>query len=131
MMKILVCYDGSNVAREALELAKKHLKIFGGFLFVVTSMKGGPDVPKKEFERAESELKSLEADLHEEGIPCETHLLVRGLEAGEDLVLFARERDVEEIVIGVRRRSRVGKFLFGSTAQFVILEARCPVVTVR
>jgi nucleotide-binding universal stress UspA family protein len=38
---------------------------------------------------------------------------------------------MEEIIIGVRRRSKVGKLLFGSTAQYVILKAPCPVVSVR
>ena len=63
-------------------------------------------------------------------IPCESILSVRGLEAGEDLIRLAEENKVEEIIIGVRRRSKVGKLLFGSTAQYVILNAKCPVVSV-
>ena len=64
-------------------------------------------------------------------ISCESVLSVRGLEAGEDLVQLADENKVDEIIIGVRRRSKVGKLLFGSTAQFVILHAPCPVVSVK
>jgi hypothetical protein len=55
-------------------------------------------------------------------IPCKTHLLVRGLLAGEDLVKFANDTGIDEIVIGIKRRSRVGKLLFGSTAQYTILK---------
>lgn len=47
------------------------------------------------------------------------------------LVGFADHNDIKEIVIGVRRRSKVGKLLFGSTAQYVILIASCPVVSVK
>ena len=47
------------------------------------------------------------------------------------LVEFADQNDIIEIVIGVRRRSKVGKLLFGSTAQYVILTAPCPVVSVK
>ena len=36
-----------------------------------------------------------------------------------------------EIIIGVRRRSKVGKLLFGSNAQYIILMAQCPVVAVK
>jgi len=38
---------------------------------------------------------------------------------------------VDEIIVGVKRRSKVGKLLMGSTAQYVILQAPCPVVTVK
>jgi len=50
---------------------------------------------------------------------------------GEDLVNHAKDKDIDEIIIGVRRRSKVGKLVFGSTAQYVILEAPCPVVAVK
>jgi nucleotide-binding universal stress UspA family protein len=53
------------------------------------------------------------------------------MEPGEDIVRFAKENNVDEIIIGVRSRSKVGKLLFGSTSQVVILEAYCPVVTVK
>jgi nucleotide-binding universal stress UspA family protein len=33
--------------------------------------------------------------------------------------------------VGVKRRSKVGKILMGSTAQFVVLQAPCPVVSVK
>jgi nucleotide-binding universal stress UspA family protein len=67
----------------------------------------------------------------ENDIPCNTHLLIRGHTAGEDLVEFAKENQVGEIIVGVKRRSKVGKLLMGSTAQYVILQADCPVVTVK
>jgi nucleotide-binding universal stress UspA family protein len=50
---------------------------------------------------------------------------------GEDLVQFAKDNTVDEVVVGVKRRSKVGKILMGSTAQFVVLQAPCPVVTVK
>ena len=38
---------------------------------------------------------------------------------------------VGEIIVGIVQKSKVGKLLFGSTAQYVILNASCPVVTVK
>ncbi len=64
-------------------------------------------------------------------IPCKAILSVRGLQAGEDLVELADEHKADEIIIGVRRRSKVGKLIFGSTAQYVVLNASCPVVSVK
>ena len=131
-MKIMICYDGSNVARDAMDLAKQRAEIMDGQIYLVRSMEGGPGIPKKDFDSAERELSELaETVFQENGIDCEPHFLVRGLNPGEDLVKFANEYDVDEIIIGIRKRSKVGKFLFGSTAQYVILEAPCPVVSIK
>ena len=130
-MKIMACYDGSNVAEEAVRLAGKHAKAFGAAVVVVTSMAGGPEVTREEFLARERELDYAKSILEDAGIDCESRFIVRGLDAGPDLVRFAGENDIKEVVLGVRRRSKVGKLLFGSTAQYVILNAPCPVVSVR
>jgi nucleotide-binding universal stress UspA family protein len=131
-MKILVGYDGSNASKAAIELARTHARAFGARVLLVRSMQGGPEVPRLEFEVAEQDLGGTQAAAFMDyGIAAEHHLLVRGLTPGEDLVRFAAEHGVDEIIIGVRRRSKVGKALFGSTTQYVVLNARCPVVTVK
>jgi nucleotide-binding universal stress UspA family protein len=58
-------------------------------------------------------------------------LLVTDLTSGEQLVKFAEDEKIDQIFLGIIKKSKVGKFLFGSTAQFVILNAPCPVVTVQ
>jgi len=130
-MKILVGFDGSNVAKEAVELAAAHANAFNAEIIIAHSMVGGPEVPRKDFEDAEKELEHEKSQLLDKKIPCKSILSVRGMTAGEDLVQLAEENNVEEIIIGVRRRSKVGKLLFGSTAQYVILNAKCPVVSVK
>lgn len=130
-MNILVGYDGSKVAGEALKLAREQAKAFNAKVFVVTSMVGGPEVNREEFERAEKDLEFAKTGLKKEEIPCEARLSVRGLQAGEDLVEVAKENNIDLIIVGIRRRSRVQKLVFGSNAQYVILEAPCPVLTVK
>ena len=130
-MKILVGYDGSNVAREAIAVAEKHAAAFQAEIILVHSMEGGPEVPRKNFESAEQDLAHEKDIFQDKKISCRPLLSVRGMEAGEDLVQLADEYKVDEIIIGVRRRSKVGKLLFGSTAQYVILNAPCPVITVK
>lgn len=130
-MNIVVGFDGTNAAREAVELAEKHAQIFKARITLAYSMVGGPEVPRRDFEIAENALEHEKNGLLDKGFDCETVMSVRGMEAGEDLVRIAQERQADEVIIGVRRRSKVGKIIFGSTAQFVILNAPCPVVTVK
>ena len=130
-MKILVGYDGTNSAKDALNLAKTHAEIFGASVDIVTSMQKGTEQQRDEIEQAERGLEYAKSLFEDSNITCNTHLLIRGLSAGEDLVEFAAENQHDEIIVGVQRRSKVGKLLMGSTAQFVILQADCPVVSVK
>ena len=130
-MKILVGYDGTNAAKEALNQAKSLAQVFGASVEVVTSLQKGSESEQKFIEQAERGLEYAKSFFEKEGIDCNTHLLIRGLSAGEDLVEFANENQIDQIVVGVKRRSKVGKLLMGSTAQYVILHASCPVVTVK
>ena len=130
-MKIMVGFDGSNVSKAALKLAAERAQAFDAQILLVQSMVGGPEVPKRDFENAERELGYQKSQLKNKNIACESLLSIRGLEPGEDLVRLAKEQQVGEIVLGVKRRSKVGKLIFGSTAQYVILNAPCPVVTVK
>lgn len=130
-MKILVGYSGKNIGQDLLQLAALHAKAFSGRVIIVTSLMGGEKTSREQVNEAEQNLKDVQRYFEEQQLPCETHLLVRGLTAGEDIVDFAREQEADEIIIGVKSRSKVGKLLFGSTAQYVILKAHCPVVSVK
>ena len=130
-MEIMVGYDDSRVAKNALDIAMQHAQAFNARVHIVTSMVSGIDIPKKEFDRIEKKLEYAESLFKGKKISCKTHLLVRGLKAGEDLVQFAKDTDIDEIVIGIKRRSKVGKLFFGSTAQYIILHATCPVLTIK
>jgi len=109
--------------------ARKHAAAFGATVDVVTSMEKGNQ--QEEIENAERSLEWAKSLFVSKNIPCEIHLLSRGMSPGEDLVEFAKDNKIDEIIVGVKRRSKVGKLLLASTAQFVILEAKCPVVSVK
>ncbi len=128
-MRILVGYDGTDLAKKALKLAQDHANAFGAKIFVLHSKV--TDLPQKEHEQDAEELEKVKRDLESQGLSCETHLVVRNMDPGDHIVTFAKENQIDEIVIGVRMRSKVGKLLMGSTAQHVILQAPCPVVSVK
>jgi nucleotide-binding universal stress UspA family protein len=130
-MKIMICYDGSQSAKKALILAEKRAKLLNAELFVIRSMESVAIAELDDFEKAEQDLREIEYSLKEAGIPCETRLITRGLSPEEDLLEFAEEYGIDEMCIGIEKRSKVNKLFFGSTAQYLILNAPCPVLTVK
>ncbi|MBT7890543.1 MAG: universal stress protein [Deltaproteobacteria bacterium] len=131
-MKIMVCYDGSEAAESALKLAKEHAEIFKTGIFIVTALEGSPQEQLGSLEKVELLLDDAKILLASDTIDVETKLLqANNLGVGENLVIFARENGVKEIIIGLKKLSKVGKLITGSTAQHVILHAECPVVAVK
>ncbi len=130
-MKILVGYDGSGAAEKALELGQQHAKAFNAEIYLLTSLEQGPTLQKDDIEKVEDDLEELKRPFHSDGIHCETDVVVSHLSAGGDLVQFVQDNNIDEVFIGVKKRSKVGKLVFGSTAQYVILNSPCPVVAVK
>lgn len=131
-MKFMVCFDGSEAAKSALKLAQKNARGSDVKLEVVNTI-------TRELPLRHSQIQEKEANLEKEvmdllgdgGVPYETQVLVTSLTSGEQLIEFAQNEDVEQIYIGIIKKSKVDKLFFGSTAQYVILHAPCPVVTVK
>ena len=131
-MKFLVCYDETNEARKALKVAQEHARVWQAELDVVNAITRVEPLKhtkvKKMEEKMEGEVKQIFA---EDDPPYEVQLLLTDLTPGEQLVNYAEDQKVDQIFLGIAKKSKVGKFLFGSTAQYVILHAPCPVVTVQ
>ena len=80
---------------------------------------------------ADDDLEELTSDLDAGGAPYELKASVDPADAAEELIELAEDTDAAFIVIGLRRRSPVGKLLLGSNAQRVLLDASCPVLAVK
>ena len=130
-MKILVGYNGSEVSRAALSQAKSYAKTFDALVYVVSSLEGGVGEKIEEINAATENLKFAQEFLEKDGIRCKTEQLVRGLTPGEDLVQFAKENEIDHLFVGIEKKSKTRKMLLGSTAQYVILKAPCPVTSVK
>lgn len=130
-MKILVGYNDTAPARAALSLARDHARFFGARVLIMTSMEGGSSETLEEIDRVEKSLKEAEQFMVEKGVDCEIHQLARGMAPGEDLVRFAQENDIDLIFVGIKKKSKAQKIILGSTAQYIILRAPCPVTTTK
>ena len=131
-MKFLVCYDETNEAKKALKVAQEHAKIWKAKLEVANTITRAEPLKhsavKKMEEKMEGDVKEI---LGGNDPPYEVHLLLTDLTSGEQLVKFAEDQKMDQIFLGIVKKSKVGKLLFGSTAQYIILHAPCPVVTVQ
>ena len=76
-------------------------------------------------------LAALQLRLTDDGIRHRVHQVVAHREPAEEILAVADDASAELIVIGMRRRTPVGKLLLGSTSQRVLLEADVPVLTVK
>jgi len=130
-MNILVGYNGSNESKGALRTAQMHAKELGAKIEVATAINRLSPLDYSKIQEAEQELDwGAKEILNGDSAFYETHLLVSDLSPGYQLLKFAERYHIDEIIIGAPKRSRLGKFLLGSTAQYIVLNAPCPVVTV-
>lgn len=130
-MKFLVAYSGSNEAKAALDLAIEHAALFKAKVFVITSMEGGRSEKPEDIARVNQALKEVRRKLEDAGVEHEVQEMARGLSPGEDIVSFAKDYGIGQIFVGIEKKSRTRKLLLGSTAQYIILKAACPVTTVK
>jgi nucleotide-binding universal stress UspA family protein len=131
MGTIVVGYVPKPEGRAALRRAAEEARLRGSRLVVVNSHRGGREFDSEDAIQTESQLEEVEGQLADAGIEHEVRQLVRGMDPAEDLVNVATEVGAEFIVIGLRRRSPVGKLILGSNAQRVLLDAPCPVLAVK
>jgi nucleotide-binding universal stress UspA family protein len=79
----------------------------------------------------EDDLDTVRAELSGAGVRFDVRQVVRGKDPAEEVIEAAEHAGAQLIVIGLRRRSAVGKLIMGSTSQRILLEADCPVLSVK
>jgi nucleotide-binding universal stress UspA family protein len=135
-MKIVVGHHDSPEGRAALDRAIELAVERQAELHLVRLVA----LPKNEdqaagYERArvdaERDLERVASSYATKGIVCRAHV-PNGVSRPADAILsVAGVEDADLIVIGMRRRSRVGKLVLGSTAQEILLDADCDVLSVK
>jgi nucleotide-binding universal stress UspA family protein len=131
MGTIVVGYVPKPEGRAALSRATEEAQLRSARLVVVNSHRGGREFDGDDAIDTEKDLDQVRRELEEAGVEHEIRSLVRGMDPADDLVNVATEVGAEFIVIGLRRRTPVGKLILGSNAQRVLLDAPCPVLAVK
>jgi nucleotide-binding universal stress UspA family protein len=129
-VSIVVGYIPTREGRAALRRAAAEAELRKADLVVINS-DSGKNFDPEDSVRFEAELEGVRGRLEQGGINLEVRHLVRGKEPAEDLIEAADANHAELIVIGLRRRTPVGKLILGSNAQRILLDATCPVLAVK
>jgi nucleotide-binding universal stress UspA family protein len=137
-MKILIGYIDTPQGHAALEVAINEAKAHGAKLRLVHYIREPGENPAqargrpRAVDRAQALLESAADRVQRAGVTCETKVLEGGTElASHAIVEDASSENVDRIVIGLRRRSAVGKVMLGSNAQDILFNADCPVISVK
>jgi nucleotide-binding universal stress UspA family protein len=130
-MAIVVGYIPTPEGEAALVRGALEARLRQTSLIVVSSKDPAREPDKAAVTRFETELEGVQGRLEKEGLEYDVRRLDTGRMASEDLLEVAEKEDADLIVIGLRRRSPIGKLILGSSAQQILLNAECPVVAVK
>ncbi|MCW2849642.1 MAG: universal stress protein [Marmoricola sp.] len=126
---IVVGYLPTPEGAAAFDHAKRLAGATGARLVVVNTGRNG-DYSHPSFASAQ-DVDAVDAELTAADIEHEVLQPTDGKPAAEAILGAALSSSADLVVIGLRRRSPVGKLITGSTAQHILLDAPCPVLTVK
>ena len=127
MNTILLAYVPSATSEAALAYAVDEAKRRDASLLVLASERA-PD-PRKA--RGVADQRPLEERLAETGLEFKLRTVPKRDDPADDILDAVEHDDVLMVVLGIRRRTPIGKILLGSTSQRVAIESPVPVVLVK
>lgn len=128
-MSVLTGYVPTPVGEAALEAAIHEARLRGLPLIVLNTTN---EAGKADSNFADDETAArLRTRLEAAGVPYQLLRSHGSREPAEAIITMAADSKADLIVIGLRRRSPIGKLLMGSTAQRILLGAGCPVLSVK
>jgi nucleotide-binding universal stress UspA family protein len=126
---VVVGFVPTAQGRAALEEATRVARESGAHLVVVNTSRA--DSVVDDDLATGPDLDGVRAALDAAGVRHTVEHPVGGGDAAEEVLAAAERHSARLVVIGMRRRSAVGKLLLGSTAQRILVQAECPVLAVK
>ena len=128
-MTVLVGYLPTPAGEAAFAAGLEEARRRGEDLVVLNSPRGGALVSQDV--AAPDRVAELSSRAEADGVALEVRQGAHDGELADEVLRVADETDSSVIVIGLRRRSVVGKLLLGSNAQRILLDANRPVLAVK
>jgi len=130
-MGIVVGYVANPEGRAALERAGEAAVRYAVPLVVVHSQRPGREVDADDAKQLAEVHEAVQEKLAAAGLAQELRDVPDSEDPADDLISAAEETGASLIVIGLRRRTPVGKLILGASAQRILLDAPCPVLAVK
>ena len=128
-MTIVVGFSATAPGRAALTTAVSEAQLRREPLLVINSSRGDAYADPGFAQQADWDW--VQATLDEAGVEFSVRQELRGKDPSEEILDVIAEVGASLCVIGLRRRSQVGKMLLGSNAHRILMESPCPVLSVR
>jgi len=128
-MTILVAYVPRPEGRAAIEAGIDLARKLDEDLVVVNADPGGENMSDAFSDATDQEV--LTQKLTASGVRHDVRQYIRGRTAVEELQELAESLPASLLIIGLRKRSPVGKLFLGSIAQELLLSLDCPVLAVK
>lgn len=125
---IVVGWSPDEFGEAALARAVEEARLRRGRVVVVNATRGDALVDDRYAD--EDQLARLATELAASGVEVDVRRSM-GADVGDQVLAVAADVAADLIVIGLRRRSPVGKLLMGSVAQRILLGAECAVLAVK
>ncbi len=130
-MRIVVLYSDSAEGAAALAHAEREARLRDASVVLVGHVGVSQSSDDSRFEQARAAVDAAVATLTSAGVAADGRLEIGPSSPGASVVRVARELDAELIVVGIRRRTPMGKLVLGSTSQEILLHADTPVLAVK
>ena len=127
MSKILLAYVPSATSEAAFDFAVEEAERRDASLLVLASERAHD--PRKA--RGVTDQRPLQERLEETGLGFELRTVPKRDDPADDILDAVEHDDVDLVILGIRKRTPIGKILLGSTSQRVAIESPVPVVMVK
>ena len=128
-------HSGDAAMAYAVSLAKEYeaeLHLVHVYEQPIAYIEGGfagtplPAIPPADLESEEAKLNAINPG---EGVKLRRSFIVGN--PGDELVGYAKENDIDLVVMGTHGRTGLNRLLMGSVAEGVVRRSPCPVLTIK
>lgn len=141
--RILVAYDGSLLSRKAIETAKYqaaqesdsevHIVTVMDATGPITNINVSRSISNELIEKCRPQMEKIEEEFESENISVVSEIMLaeQNDRPGGLICKYARDNEIDLIIMGSRGLGNIKKLFLGSVSNHVVQNAECPVLIIK